>query len=271
MEVFFKRKGLCGKIVLDMEQLKEIINKNKGGEGVYLVSENDLKGVGESEVRARLAIVEYLTEWADEVFYEARERDTISLAGRYIRTEVLYKGDILAELMDEVVLVDLHDFWKSVEGNRGKRDDVSLYGIFCMLFSEVNEDMKTESLKLEGNIGYAPRLRLDLSERRGSEVGNNNNNKGKGKKKGIFGISLGKNKKSANEIADDIDRDGELPVALIGQSDEEEQVEEGNILEEDIVEVDDKYVTPDNVNKLIVGAVVVISILVITLAWVILI
>ena len=269
--MFFKRKGLCGKIVLDMGQLKEIINKNKGGKGVYLVSEKDLNGVGVSEVRARVAIVEYLTEWAEEVFYEARERDTISLAGRYIRTEVLYKGDILAKLMDEVVLVDLHDFWKAVDGAKGKRDDVSLYGIFCMLFSEVNEDMKSESLKLEGNIGYAPQLRFDLSERRGSEVGNNNNNnKGKGKKKGIFGISIGKNKKSANEIADDIDRDGELPVALIGQSDEEEQVEEGNNIE-DIVEIEDKIVTPDNVNKLIIGAVVVISILVITLAWMILI
>ena len=267
MLVFFKRKGLCGKIVLDMEQLKEIINKNKGGKDVYLVSEKDLKGVGESEVRARVAIVEYLTEWAEEVFYEARERDTISLAGRYIRTEVLYKGDILAELMDEVVLVDLHDFWKSVDGNRGKRDDVSLYGIFCMLFSEVNEDMKSESLKLEGNIGYAPRLRFDLSERRGSEVGNNNN-KGKGKKKGIFGISLGKNKKSANEIADDIDRDEELPVGIIGQIDE---VYEERQDEEEIVEIEDKIVTPDNVNKLIIGAVVVISILVITLAWMILI
>lgn len=272
MVVFFKRKGLCGKIVLDMEQLKEIINKNKGGKGVYLVSEKDLKGVGESEVRARVAIVEYLTEWAEEVFYEARKRDTISLAGRYIRTEVLYKGDILAELMDEVVLVDLHDFWKSVDGNRGKRDDVSLYGIFCMLFSEVNEDMKSESLKLEGNIGYAPQLRFDLSERRGSEVGNNN--KEEGKKKGIFGISLGKNKKSAKEIADDIDRDEELPVGIIGQIDEvyeEGKDEEGNNLEEDIVEIEDKIVTPDNVNKLIIGAVVVISILVITLAWMILI
>lgn len=267
MVVFFKSKGLCGKIVLDMEQLKEIINKNKGGKGVYLVSEKDLKGVGESEVRARLAIVEYLTEWAEEVFYEARERDTISLAGRYIRTEVLYKGDILAELMDEVVLVDLHDFWKSVEGNRGKRDDVSLYGIFCMLFSEVNEDMKMESLKLEGNIGYAPQLRFDLSERRGSEVGNNN--KEEGKKKGILGILLGRNKKSAKEIADDIDRDEELPVAMIGQTDE--VYEEGQDEEEDIVEIDDKIVTPDNVNKLIIGAVVVISILVITLAWMILI
>ena len=38
-----------------------------------------------------------------------------------------------------------------------------------------------------------------------------------------------------------------------------------------MVEIDDKYVTPDNVNKLIIGAVVVISILVITLAWMILI
>ena len=63
-------------------------------------------------------------------------------------------------------------------------------------------------------------------------------------------------------------------MGIIGQIDEvyeEGKDEEGNNLEEEIVEIEDKIVTPDNVNKLIIGAVVVISILVITLAWMILI
>lgn len=240
---------------------------------MYLVNERYLKGIEESEVRARLDIVDYLTDWAEGVFYGARERGTISLAGRYIRTEVLYKGEILARLMEEVVLVDLHDFWKAVDGAKGKRDDVILYGIFCMLFSEVNEDMKEESLKLEGNIGYAPRLRFDISERRGSEV---DESKQENNKKGLFGISFGKKKKSAEEISDEEDRDESLPVGLIGVHDEDEDedgdYEEDTIdLEEEIVEIDDKYVTTDNVNKLIIGAVIVISIVVILLAWMILI
>lgn len=224
---------------------------------MYLVNKKDLKGLKESEVKARLDIVDYLTDWADEVFYEAKDKKSISLAGRYIRAKILNGGDTLAKLLDAVVLVDLSDFWKAVEGRKGKRDDVFLYGVFCILFSEVNKDMKGESKKLEGNIGYAPKLRFDISERRGSEV-----DESKEKKKGLFA------KKDKTGKKDEQKSNGSTIYYLDEESLDED---DGDDLEDEIVEIDDKLVTPDNVHKLSIIAVGVICTLVIAISWMILI
>lgn len=221
---------------------------------MYLVKEQDLKGVNEMEIQARMEIVEYLTEWAEDVFYEARERDSISLAGRYMRSRILEKGARLGRLLDAVAIVDLGDFWKAVDGYQGRRDDVILYGIFCMLFSEVNEDILLESVKLEGNIGYSPRQRIDVSERTMSEVKD---------------VSEPSKKKVKRRKKKQEPRDEKLTAREFIEQHENniEEEEEVLLLDEDIVEIDDKYVTPENVNKLTILAVSVIGILVVVMAW----
>jgi len=225
---------------------------------VYLLKERDLTGVDPAEIQARLAIVQYLRDWAVEVFAEARTKETMSLAGRYIRSQVLAKEGTLIKLLDEVVLIDLTDFWKAVDGYQGKRDDVILYGIFCMLFSEVDEAIYKESIKLEGNIGFIPRLRFDISERRGSEVVQTSN------KKGIFR----RKKKQTNE--EDKSEGVNEPSEPIEEN-EKQQLEEQQSEEEQRVEIKDKFVRPDNVNKLTIIVASIISLSVIVLAWMLLI
>lgn len=235
---------------------------------MYIVNEKDLKGVTAEEIKARMDIVDYLTDWSSEVFQGAKDKKTISLAGRYIRSRVLEKGENFAKMLDAVVLVDLLDFWRAVDGYNGKRDDVMLYGVFCMVFSEVNDEIKEESKKVEGNFGYAPKLRYDISERRESDVEDTWENKAeegkkkvkrKGKKKGIV-----KDKKKVEpkpkQVYKGMDGDEEYQSPEVHES-EEEDVE--------IVEINDKYVTPNNVNKLTIVAVGMISVLVVMLAWLI--
>lgn len=222
---------------------------------MYLLKERDLTGVDPAEIQARLAIVNYLREWAVEVFAEARTKETVSLAGRYIRSQVLEKEGTLIKLLDEVVLIDLTDFWKAVDGYQGKRDDVILYGIFCMLFSEVDEAIYKESIKLEGNIGFIPRLRFDISERRGSEVTPT-------AKKGIFG-----RKKKQTIEEDKLVGVNEPSEPIEEEENKEHQLEE----EQQQVEIIDKFVRPDNVNKLTIIVASIISLSVIVLAWMLLI
>lgn len=237
---------LCGKIRSSVNYKRYIgeKTKRKGGNVVYIVNERNLKGVSEEEVQNRMAIVEYLREWSEGVYKEATTKASISLAGRYIRARVLERENELASLMNEVVLVDLGDFWSAVDGVEGVVDDVNLYGIFCIIFGEISEVIGEEANKLEGNIGYAPKLRLDISERRNKDVNGN----GKSKKK--FSLFGGKKKKNKGE--------------------EEEQEESKEDIEEDEVEINDKLVTPDNVNKLTIVAVGLISIFIILLVFVIL-
>lgn len=225
---------------------------------MYLLKERDLTGVDPAEIQARLAIVNYLREWAVEVFAEARTKETMSLAGRYIRSQVLEKEGTLIKLLDEVVLIDLTDFWKAVDGYQGKRDDVILYGIFCMLFSEVDEAIYKESVKLEGNIGFIPRLRFDISERRGSEVAQTSNNKGIFRRK----------KKQTNEV-DKLVGVNEPSEPI--EENEKQQLEEQQSEEGQRVEIKDKFVRPDNVNKLTIIVASIISLSVIVLAWMLLI
>lgn len=228
---------------------------------MYLLKERDLTGVDPAEIQARLAIVQYLRDWAVEVFAEARTKQTMSLAGRYIRSQVLEKEGTLIKLLDEVVLIDLTDFWKAVDGYQGKRDDVILYGIFCMLFSEVDEAIYKESIKLEGNIGFIPRLRFDISERRGSEVEQTSN------KKGIFR----RKKKQTNEV-DKSEGVNEPSEPIEEEENKEHQLEEEQQSEEEQrVEIKDKFVRPDNVNKLTIIVASIISLSVIVLAWMLLI
>lgn len=236
---------------------------------MYIVNAKDLRGVDKEEVRSRLAIVEYLTEWSGGVYQEAKSKKTVSLAGRYIRSRIVEKGDTLARMLEEVVVIDLIDFWRAVDGYNGRRDDVNLYGIFCMLFSEVNADMKAESKKLEGNIGFAPRLRYDISERTASAVVANT----KGKK----GLLKGKKKGKSNKPKEEVSKEGLTTRERIelGENVNEEGLldateEEEDYPEETIVEIKDKYVTPDNVNKLTIIAVGVIGVLVVTMTCLIL-
>lgn len=222
---------------------------------MYIVNEKDLKGVAEEEVEKRLAIVRYLDEWATEVFFGSRDKKTMSLAGRYIRSKILDKGKDFENLLDAVVLVDLMDFWKAVDGYGGKKDDVRLYGIFCMLFSESNEAIKAESKKVEGNIGYVPKLRFDISERTESEVVDTHKNK-----KGLLGFLSKPKKQVSKQTSGRTTKRGIV-------------VEEGGLLEEEeeeIVEIEDKYVTPHNVNKLTIIAVSAIAVLAVAIVWVIL-
>lgn len=262
---------------------------------MYLVQEKDLKGVSQEEAEVRLEIVNYLAEWAEDVFIHAKEKSSLSLAGRYIRSRMAEKGGRLPQLLDTVAIVDLSDLWKAYSGNQGKRDDVLLYGIFCTIFSEFNEDMLRESQKLEGHIGYAPRMRFDISERTGSEI----SDEAKPTKGGLF-----KRKKKPNTTDLEVEEDGlveeeakptkaptkpkkakvkgnkapapvkkatsEKPV----KSRKKRPVKKDGVagVDEDtvLIKVDDNFVKPENVNLLTVAVALILAILIIVFVFLVL-
>lgn len=260
---------------------------------MYLVQEKDLKGVSQEEAEVRLEIVNYLADWAEDVFSHAKEKNSLSLAGRYIRSRMAEKGGRLPQLLDTVSIVDLSDLWKAYSGNQGKRDDVLLYGIFCTIFSEYNEEMLRESQKLEGHIGYAPRMRFDISERTGSEV----SDEAKPTKGGLF-----KRKKKPNTTDLEVEEDelveeeakptkaptkskkakvkgnkaptpvkkatSEKPV----KSRKKRPVKKDAGVDEDavLIKVEDNFVNPENVNLLTVAVALILAILIIVFVFLVL-
>lgn len=274
---------------------------------MYLVQEKDLKGVSQEEAEVRLEIVNYLADWAEDVFSHAKEKSSLSLAGRYIRSRMAEKGGRLPQLLDTVSIVDLSDLWKAYSGNQGKRDDVLLYGIFCTIFSEYNEEMLRESQKLEGHIGYAPRMRFDISERTGSEV----SDEAKPTKGGLF-----KRKKKPNTTDLEVEEDelveeeakptkaptkpkkakakptkaptkskkakvkGNKAPAPVKKATSEKPVKsrkkrpvkkDGGVDEDAVlIEVEDNFVNPENVNLLTVAVALILAILIVVFVFLVL-
>lgn len=262
---------------------------------MYLVQEKDLKGVSQEEAEVRLEIVNYLADWAEDVFSHAKEKSSLSLAGRYIRSRMAEKGGRLPQLLDTVSIVDLSDLWKAYSGNQGKRDDVLLYGIFCTIFSEFNEEMLRESQKLEGHIGYAPRMRFDISERTGSEI----SDEAKPTKGGLF-----KRKKKPNTTDLEVEEDelveeeakptkaptkskkakvkGNKAPAPVKKATSEKPVKSRKKrpvkkdgvagVDEDtvLIKVDDNFVKPENVNLLTVAVALILAILIIVFVFLVL-
>lgn len=262
---------------------------------MYLVQEKDLKGVSQEEAEVRLEIVNYLADWAEDVFSHAKEKSSLSLAGRYIRSRMAEKGGRLPQLLDTVAIVDLSDLWKAYSGNQGKRDDVLLYGIFCTIFSEYNEEMLRESQKLEGHIGYAPRMRFDISERTGSEI----SDEAKPTKGGLF-----KRKKKPNITDLEVEEDelveeeakptkaptkpkkakvkGNKAPAPVKKATSEKPVKsrkkrpvkKDGVAEVDedtvLIKVDDNFVKPENVNLLTVAVALILAILIIVFVFLVL-
>lgn len=262
---------------------------------MYLVQEKDLKGVSQEEAEVRLEIVNYLADWAEDVFSHAKEKSSLSLAGRYIRSRMAEKGGRLPQLLDTVAIVDLSDLWKAYSGNQGKRDDVLLYGIFCTIFSEFNEEMLRESQKLEGHIGYAPRMRFDISERTGSEI----SDEAKPTKGGLF-----KRKKKPNITDLEVEEDelveeeakptkaptkskkakvkGNKAPAPVKKATAEKPVKsrkkrpvkkDGDAgVDEDavLIKVEDNFVNPENVNLLTVAVALILAILIIVFVFLVL-
>lgn len=208
---------------------------------MYIIREEYLVGVGVEEKEARLGLVDFLRDWVVEVYEESSSVDSISTAGRIIRYRVEENQDILERVFREVVLVDMGDFWRAMRRDNGNRDDIVLYGIFCMMFSELDEDIEKEAVKFEGEIGFAPQLRVDIAEREQKESESG----------GIFNLF---NKKGNKEEED--------------QKDQKEEVIKG---EEEVIEIEDDIVREDNVQlltKLVVGVIVL---LIIIIAWVVII
>lgn len=262
---------------------------------MYLVQEKDLKGVSQEEAEVRLEIVNYLADWAEDVFSHAKEKSSLSLAGRYIRSRMAEKGGRLPQLLDTVAIVDLSDLWKAYSGNQGKRDDVLLYGIFCTIFSEYNEEMLRESQKLEGHIGYAPRMRFDISERTGSEI----SDEAKPTKGGLF-----KRKKKPNITDLEVEEDelveeeakptkaptkpkkakvkGNKAPAPVKKATSEKPVKsrkkrpvkKDGVAEVDedavLIKVEDNFVNPENVNLLTVAVALILAILIIVFVFLVL-
>lgn len=260
---------------------------------MYLVQEKDLKGVSQEEAEVRLEIVNYLADWAEDVFSHAKEKSSLSLAGRYIRSRMAEKGGRLPQLLDTVAIVDLSDLWKAYSGNQGKRDDVLLYGIFCTIFSEYNEEMLRESQKLEGHIGYAPRMRFDISERTGSEV----SDEAKPTKGGLF---KRKKKPNTTDLEDEEDelveeeakptkaptkskkakvKGNKAPAPVKKETSEKpvksrkkRPVKKDAGVDEDavLIEVEDNFVKPENVNLLTVAVALILAILIIVFVFLVL-
>lgn len=208
---------------------------------MYIIREDFLGEASVEGKEARMELVDFLRDWSVGVFEEASKVESITRAGQIIRYRVLENQGILERVFREVVLVDMSDFWVAIRGEKGNRDDVVLYGIFTIIFSELDEGIKEESDKFLGEIGFAPRLRIDLSERDQKEI----------ESKSVLDIFKRK------EVEE-----------------EEEEYEEEVIeleIEDEIVDVGDEIVTEANVQLLTKVVVGVIVILIIVIAWVVII
>lgn len=205
---------------------------------MYIIEESNLKGGNEEGIRVRMELVDYLSIWVKEVFLEVSSEKTISEAGSSIRDYVESDREFLNRLFEEVVLIDLFDFWSAVEGSKGVRDDIALYGLFCMIFGELDEGIKEEGNKFEGEIGFAPKLRLGLEE---EELVKENKKEDKGLISKLFG-----NKEELKE-------DNEI-----------EEIEE-------LEEIEDNFVRKDNVQAMTKYVVAIVVLLLIGVAWVIII
>lgn len=214
---------------------------------MYIIKEDYLEGVNKGEKEARMELVSFLKEWVLDVYKEASREDSISKAGRVIRYRVGGNPSLMGNLFREVVLVDMGEFWKVMKRENGNRDDIVLYGMFCMIFRELDEDIEKEAEKFEGEIGFAPRLRLDIAEREQIEEEGS---------RGILGLF---NRKKEDEGEQEKGKE---------EQEKEEGIEEGN---EDIVEVGDNIVREDNVQLLTKVVVGVIVVLIIAIAWVVII
>src|SRR5699024_8025794 len=161
------------------------------------------------------------------------------------------------------------------------------------IFSEYNEEMLRESQKLEGHIGYAPRMRFDISERTGSEV----SDEAKPTKGGLF-----KRKKKPNTTDLEVEEDelveeeakptkaptkskkakvkgnkaptpvkkatSEKPV----KSRKKRPVKKDAGVDEDavLIKVEDNFVNPENVNLLTVAVALILAILIIVFVFLVL-